>query len=55
MRKSIGCRLGQYTAVKQGEVRAVKAYSAENINKGYESTAIYILSDSQAAIKALEK
>jgi hypothetical protein len=33
----------------------MKACAVENINKGYKNRHIYFLSDSQAAIKALDK
>jgi predicted transcriptional regulator len=42
-----------YTAVLQAEMYAVKACIMENIEKGHTGRNIYILSDSQAAIKAL--
>jgi ribonuclease HI len=47
--------LGRYTTVFQAEVYATKACAVENIDKNYRNTNIYILSDSQAAIKALAK
>jgi hypothetical protein len=37
----------------QAEIYAIKACTMENIEKGYKGRKIYILSDSQAAIKAL--
>jgi ribonuclease HI len=54
MRKLI-FSLGQYTTVFQAEVYAIKACSVENLNGNYKNSNIYILSDSQAAIKALGK
>jgi ribonuclease HI len=47
--------LGQYTTVFQAEVYAIKACADENIDRNYKNRSIYILSDSQAAIKALDK
>jgi hypothetical protein len=45
--------LGWYTTVFQAEVPAIKACADENNKRGYCNRNIYILSDSQAAIKAL--
>jgi ribonuclease HI len=42
-----------HTTVFQAEIYAIKACIMENIDKGYKGNIIYILSDSQAAIKAL--
>jgi hypothetical protein len=47
--------LEKYTTVFQAEVYAIKACAAENIDRNYKNRNIYILSDSQAAIKALGK
>jgi ribonuclease HI len=47
--------LGQHTTVFQAEVYAIKACINENLDKGYRKRNIYILSDRQAAIKALGK
>jgi hypothetical protein len=47
--------LGQYRAVFQAEVYAIKACADENVDRNYKNRNIYILSDSQAAIKALDK
>jgi hypothetical protein len=47
--------LGQYTTVLQAEVYAIRACTDENIDRKYKNRNIYILSDSQAAIKALGK
>jgi hypothetical protein len=46
--------LGRYTTVFQAEVYAIKACADENIKRGYCNRNIYILSDSQAAIKAFD-
>jgi ribonuclease HI len=46
--------LGWYTMVFQAEVYAIKACTDENIKRGYHNRNIYILLDSQAAIKALD-
>jgi ribonuclease HI len=45
--------LGLYTTVFQVEIYAIKASIKENIEKDYKGRNIYILSGSQAAIKAL--
>jgi hypothetical protein len=45
--------LGLHTTVFQAEIYAIKACVMENIEKGYKGRNIDILSDSQAAIKAL--
>jgi ribonuclease HI len=46
--------LGKYTTVFQAEVYAIMACTVENIDRNYRNRNIYILSDSQAAIKALD-
>jgi hypothetical protein len=50
-----GCKLnfslGQYTTVFQAEVYAIKACAVETLERNYENRNIYILSESQAAIK----
>jgi ribonuclease HI len=46
--------LGQYTTVFQAEVYAIKARAIENLYRNYINRNIYILSDSQAAIEALD-
>jgi hypothetical protein len=43
------------TTVFQAEVYAIKACADDNIDRNYKNRNIYILSDSQAAIKALDK
>jgi ribonuclease HI len=48
--RKLGFSLGQYTTVFQAEVYAIKSCAVENLDRN-----IYILSDSQAAIKALYK
>jgi hypothetical protein len=47
--------LGQYTTIFHPEVYAIKACTVENLDRNYKNGNIYILSDSQAAIKALGK
>jgi long-subunit fatty acid transport protein len=47
--------LGQYTTVFQAEVYAMKACTIENLDRNYKNRNIYILSNNQAAIKALDK
>jgi hypothetical protein len=54
MRK-LSFSLGQYTTVFQAEVYAIKECAVENLDTDYRNRNIYILSDSQAAIKALSK
>jgi RNase H. len=46
--------LGLHTTIFVAEICTIKACIMENIEKGYTGKNIYILSDSQAAIKALE-
>jgi ribonuclease HI len=47
--------LGRYTRVFQAEVYAIKACAEENLDRNYRNRKICILSDSQAAFKALDK
>jgi hypothetical protein len=54
MRKRFSFSLGRYATVFQAEVYAIKACTDENIKRGYCNRNIYILSDSQAAIKTLQ-
>jgi hypothetical protein len=53
MRQRFSFSLGRYATVFQVKVYAIKACTDENIKRGYHNRKIYILSDSQAAIKAL--
>jgi hypothetical protein len=46
--------LGKYTTVFQAEVYTIMACTLENLDRNYRNRNIYILSDSQAAIKALD-
>jgi len=46
--------LGLHIMVFQAEIYAIKAFLTENTEKGYKIKKIYILSHSQAAIKALD-
>jgi ribonuclease HI len=46
---------GQHTTVFQVEVYAIEVCAVENLDRNYKNRNIYILSDSQAAIKALDK
>jgi ribonuclease HI len=46
--------LGLHITLFQAEIYAIKACIMENIEKGYTGRNIYILSDSQVAIKALD-
>jgi ribonuclease HI len=52
-RWKLSFNLEQYTTVFQAEVHAIKACAVEHLDRKYRN--IYILSDSQAAIKALDK
>jgi ribonuclease HI len=54
-RRKLSFSLRQHTTVFQAEVYAIKACISENLDRGYKNRNIYILSDSQAAIKALGK
>jgi ribonuclease HI len=54
-RKKISFSLGQHTRVFHAEVYALKACIDENLDRGYKNKNIYILSNSQAAIKELGK
>jgi ribonuclease HI len=47
--------LGQYTTVFQAEVYAIKAGAVEYLDRDYKNRNIYVISDSQVAIKALGK
>jgi hypothetical protein len=49
----LGSNIGQY--IGYPEVYAIKACAVENLDRNYRNRNIYILSDSQAAIKALGK
>jgi hypothetical protein len=51
-RRKLSFNLGRHTTVFQGEVHAIKACIDENLDRGYRNRNIYILSDSQAEIKA---
>jgi hypothetical protein len=46
--------LGQYTAVFQVEVYAIKACTVEKLERNYTNRNIYILSESYTAIKAVD-
>jgi hypothetical protein len=54
-RKGHSFSLGLHSTVFQAEIYAIKACIMENIEKGYTGRNIYILSDSQAAIKLPDK
>jgi ribonuclease HI len=51
----VSALVSQYTTVFPAEVYAIKACAVENLDRNYKNKNIYILSDSQAAIKALGK
>jgi ribonuclease HI len=52
-RQKLRFSLGKYITIFQAEVCAIKACTVENLGRDYRNRKIYILSDSQAAIKAL--
>jgi ribonuclease HI len=54
-RRELSFSLDRYTTVFQAEVYAIKVRAIENLDRNYKNRNIYILSDSQAAIKALGK
>jgi ribonuclease HI len=54
-RRRLNFSLGEYTTILQAEVYAIKARTDENTDWKYKNRNIYILSDSQAAIQALDK
>jgi ribonuclease HI len=54
LRRGHSFSLGLHTTVFQAEIYAIKACIMENIENGYTGRNICILSDSQAAIKALD-
>jgi ribonuclease HI len=45
----------QYTVVFQAEVYAIQACAVEHLDRNYKNRNIYVLSDSQTAIKVLDK
>jgi ribonuclease HI len=53
--RKLSFSLRQYTTVFQAEVYAIKVRAVENLDRNYKNRNLCILSDSQAAIKALEK
>jgi hypothetical protein len=54
-RRKLSFRFGPHITVFQAEVYATKACINQNIDRCYKNKNIYIISDSQAAIKALGK
>jgi hypothetical protein len=54
-RRKLSFSLGQYITVFHAEVYAIKVCAVENLDRNYKNRNIYILSDSQAAIKTLGK
>jgi hypothetical protein len=54
-RRELSFSLGQYTTIFQAEVFAIKACAVENLDSDHKHRNIYILSESQAAIKTLGK
>jgi hypothetical protein len=52
-RRKLSFSVGWYTMVFRAEVYAIKACAVQNLDRNYKNWNIYILSDSQAAIKAL--
>jgi hypothetical protein len=53
--ENLDSALEEYTTAFQAEVHDIKAYQIENLGRDYKNRNIYILSDSQAATKALFK
>jgi hypothetical protein len=53
-RQKFSFSLGKYTTVFQAEMYTIKACAVENLGSDYKNCNIYILSDSQAAVKALD-
>jgi ribonuclease HI len=53
--RKLSFSLRQYITVFRAEVYAFMAYAIENLDRNYKNRNTYILSDSQAAIKALDK
>jgi hypothetical protein len=53
-RQKLSFSLGKYTTVFQAKVYVIIACAVENLDRNYRNRNIYILSDSQAAIKALD-
>jgi ribonuclease HI len=53
-RRKLSFNLRQYTTVFQTEAYAIYACTVENLDRNYRNRNIYILSDSQAAIQALD-
>jgi hypothetical protein len=53
--RKLSFSLGQYTTVFRAGVYAIKACAVENLDRNYKNGYICILSDSKAAIKALDK
>jgi hypothetical protein len=53
LRHDIYVSLGQYTTIFQAKIYAIGACFQENLSWGYLGKCIHILSDSQAALKAL--
>ena len=53
-RSELSFALGEHATVFQAEVYAITACISENIKKAYENKHIYIYTDSQAALRALD-
>jgi hypothetical protein len=53
-RQKLSFNLGKYTRVFQAEVYAINECAVENLDRNYRNRNIYILLDSQTAIKALD-
>jgi hypothetical protein len=52
IRRKVSFNFGQYITVFQAEVHAIKACTVKNLGRNYRIRNIYIILDSQAAIKA---
>lgn len=53
-RTELSFSLGRYTTVFQAEIYAIQACAQKSLEKGYKDKNLLILSDSQAALKALD-
>jgi ribonuclease HI len=54
LRRGQSCSLGLHTTVFQAEIYTIMAHVMEDIENGFTGRNIYIFSNSQAAIKALD-
>jgi hypothetical protein len=54
MRRKLSFGHGQYTTIFLAEIYAIGSCTSGKVNRNYEDRNIYILSDSHAALKALD-